>query len=59
MKTRFSKLTALVAFALAITTTTTALAAAPSFSLAWSEYPSWSVFGVANELKLIDRKSVV
>ncbi len=39
---------------LALTTTTTALAAPPSFSLAWSEYPSWSVFGVANELKLID-----
>jgi NitT/TauT family transport system substrate-binding protein len=32
----------------------TALAAPPSFSLAWSEYPSWSVFGVASELKLID-----
>ncbi len=26
----------------------------PSFSLAWSEYPSWSVFGVAHETKLID-----
>ena len=26
----------------------------PSFSLAWSEYPSWSVFGVAHEVKLID-----
>ncbi len=26
----------------------------PTFSLAWSEYPSWSVFGVANELGLID-----
>ena len=25
---------------------------APSFSLAWSEYPSWSVFGVADELGL-------
>ncbi len=25
-----------------------------TFSLAWSEYPSWSVFGVANELGLID-----
>lgn len=24
------------------------------FSLAWSEYPSWSVFGVADELDLID-----
>ena len=26
----------------------------PTFSLAWSEYPSWSVFGVADELGLID-----
>ena len=32
----------------------TALAAAPAFSLAWSEYPSWSVFGVAHAFKLID-----
>jgi NitT/TauT family transport system substrate-binding protein len=31
-----------------------AAAAAPSFSLAWSEYPSWSVFGVAHEMGLID-----
>ena len=53
MKTRLPKLTAVAAFALAITTTTTALAA-PSFSLAWSEYPSWSVFGVAHATKLID-----
>lgn len=30
------------------------LHAAPAFSLAWSEYPSWSVFGVAHEVKLID-----
>ena len=30
--------------------------AAPTFSLAWSEYPSWSVFGVADELGLIDGK---
>jgi ABC-type nitrate/sulfonate/bicarbonate transport system substrate-binding protein len=29
---------------------------APVFSLAWSEYPSWSVFGVASELGLIDGK---
>lgn len=29
-------------------------AATPSFSLAWSEYPSWSVFGVAHVYKLID-----
>lgn len=27
----------------------------PSFSLAWSEYPSWSVFGVAHDVaKLVD-----
>ena len=31
-------------------------AATPSFSLAWSEYPSWSVFGVADAFKLIDGK---
>ncbi len=29
---------------------------APSFTLAWSEYPSWSVFGVADEQGLIDGK---
>jgi NitT/TauT family transport system substrate-binding protein len=28
--------------------------APPSFSLAWSEYPSWSVFGVAHEKGIID-----
>lgn len=28
----------------------------PSFSLSWSEYPSWSVFGVAHEYKLINGK---
>lgn len=28
--------------------------ATPAFSLAWSEYPSWSVFGVAHEQGLID-----
>ena len=26
----------------------------PSFTLAWSEYPSWSTFGVAHEVKLIN-----
>lgn len=31
--------------------------AAPVFSLAWSEYPSWSVFGVAHTSKLIDGKA--
>lgn len=29
----------------------------PVFSLAWSEYPSWSVFGVAEEAGLIDGAS--
>ena len=28
----------------------------PSFSLAWSEYPSWSVFGVADVSDIIDGK---
>lgn len=28
----------------------------PTFSLAWSEYPSWSTFGVANEVGLINGK---
>lgn len=28
----------------------------PVFSLAWSEYPSWSVFGVADEYKLVNGK---
>ncbi len=31
-------------------------AEAPSFSLAWSEYPSWSVFGVASKKGIIDGK---
>jgi len=26
----------------------------PSFTLAWSEYPSWSAFGVAHEYRIID-----
>jgi len=30
--------------------------AVPHFVLLWSEYPSWSVFGVAHELKLINGK---
>ncbi|HEY6563878.1 MAG TPA: hypothetical protein VIY86_05245, partial [Pirellulaceae bacterium] len=29
----------------------------PTFSLAWSEYPSWSVFGVADELGIVDGES--
>jgi ABC-type nitrate/sulfonate/bicarbonate transport system substrate-binding protein len=30
---------------------------APSFTIAWSEYPSWSVFGVADEQGLIDGRA--
>jgi hypothetical protein len=30
---------------------------AKTFTLAWSEYPSWSVFGVASELGLINGKA--
>lgn len=40
--------------ALACATAASVLAAPPSFSLAWSEYPSWSVFGVAHAYKLIN-----
>jgi len=29
-------------------------ASTPVFSLTWSEYPSWSVFGVANELGILN-----
>ncbi len=28
----------------------------PVFTLAWSEYPSWSVFGVADDIGLIDKE---
>jgi len=41
----------LVVFAFPVTAVET-----PSFSLAWSEYPSWSVFGVADMNKIIDGK---
>nr|AUN37489.1 urea carboxylase-related ABC transporter periplasmic substrate-binding protein [uncultured bacterium] len=54
MKTSFPTLKSLAALAFAAAATVSVPAAAPSFSLAWSEYPSWSVFGVASELKLID-----
>lgn len=36
------------------TTSQAAGANVPTYSLAWSEYPSWSVFGVAHELGLLD-----
>jgi NitT/TauT family transport system substrate-binding protein len=38
-------------------TATAPAKAAPVFSLAWSEYPSWSVFGVAQTSGLIDGKA--
>ena len=36
------------------TGTTAKPGAAPKFLLAWSEYPSWSIFGVASDVGLID-----
>lgn len=38
------------------TTTTGNGDSVPVFSLAWSEYPSWSVFGVAHEKGLINKE---
>jgi NitT/TauT family transport system substrate-binding protein len=46
-------LTAL-AFSLTLTGCRGSSQAKPAFTLAWSEYPSWSVFGVAHEKKLIN-----
>ena len=43
----------ILAFTLCLTSVAIA-EKAPSFSLAWSEYPSWSTFGVAHEFRLID-----
>lgn len=37
-----------------ITATAASAADLPVFSLAWSEYPSWSAFGVAHEYRIID-----
>ncbi len=45
----------LVVFLVAFSTGALA-AEAPSFTLAWSEYPSWSAFGVCHEVKLINGK---
>src|SRR5678816_276099 len=53
MKALIAKPMTLASLALTAIATTT-IAAPPSFSLAWSEYPSWSVFGVAHAEKLID-----
>jgi NitT/TauT family transport system substrate-binding protein len=44
----------LAAAAVALALAGRAPAAEPTFSLAWSEYPSWSVFGVASEKGLIN-----
>lgn len=47
-------MTLLVVAMLAIGSTGWAAKQLPAFSLAWSEYPSWSVFGVAHAKGLID-----
>jgi NitT/TauT family transport system substrate-binding protein len=39
-----------------LTSTAARGAGEPSFSLAWSEYPSWSAFGVAHEFNIINGK---
>jgi NitT/TauT family transport system substrate-binding protein len=49
-------LTLILAAAIFCLCAAAAAAAPPVFSLAWSEYPSWSTFGVAHELKLINGK---
>lgn len=36
-------------------TASSSSATTPTLSLAWSEYPSWSVFGVADDLGLLDK----
>jgi NitT/TauT family transport system substrate-binding protein len=54
MKRHFANPITLAAALAALTATPALAAEPPAFSLAWSEYPSWSVFGVAHEVKLID-----
>ncbi len=56
MKSPFiSRILVLISLCLGVTSDPSLCAgAAPSFSLAWSEYPSWSVFGVAHGQGLID-----
>ncbi len=54
---RFLLISVVLTFAwLCTTLIPPASAETATFSLAWSEYPSWSTFGVANELKIIDGK---
>jgi NitT/TauT family transport system substrate-binding protein len=52
-----TKTTSTLASVSLIIASNSGLAAAPAFSLAWSEYPSWSVFGVAHVQKLIDGRA--
>lgn len=54
MKNYTTFLIALFAIAFVVSPGCRPKESAPTFSLAWSEYPSWSVFGVAHELGLID-----
>lgn len=51
-----NKMVALCLACVSVLSLTAAGADVPSFSLAWSEYPSWSAFGVAHEAKLINGK---
>lgn len=53
MKT-LKRLAVILSWTMLVVSPVTVSGAAPSFSLAWSEYPSWSVFGVAHGQKLID-----
>jgi len=53
---RVAPLCAAALFVCCLCAFTPAFAGPPAFSLAWSEYPSWSTFGVAHELKMIDGK---
>jgi NitT/TauT family transport system substrate-binding protein len=45
---------AALVFGLTLTGCRGSAPAKPAFTLAWSEYPSWSVFGVADEKKLLN-----
>ena len=45
------------ALALGLSACTQEASSVPTFKLAWSEYPSWSTFGVAHELGLINGKA--
>ena len=51
---RMAVFAALVAIAISFALAGCRRSEVPSFSLAWSEYPSWSTFGVAHEKNLIN-----